>query len=160
MISYVFSSNLTRSQTQMERLTPELFKEISPEIQKYHLEKALVKLRRRQVTLMHALVSRYYEVVQQDGLTDIFHMNTCIRTFTYGILEHVENIHHPNLQQQVNPIKMQELLLDCIDCIEKLSKYSNTSIFAMPMFHFIQQFGKFQKDLKEKFSITWIPISI
>ena len=44
MKSYIFSSNLTRSQTQMERLTPELFRKISPEIQKYHLEKALVKL--------------------------------------------------------------------------------------------------------------------
>ena len=109
---------------------------------------------------MHALISRYYEVVQQDGLTDIFHMNTCIRAFTYGVLEHVEHIHHPYLQQQMNLIKMQELLSDCIDCIEKLSKYSSTKTVAMPMFHFIQQFGRFQKDLKEKFSITWIPIPI
>ena len=143
----------------MERLTPELFMEISPEIQNYHLEKALVKLRRRQVTLMHALVPRYREVVQQGNLEDIFHMNTCIRAFTYGVLEHVEHTRHPYLQQPMNLIKMQELLLDCIDCIEKLSKYSSIKTVAMPMFYFIQQFGKFQKDLKEKFTISWIPIS-
>ena len=143
----------------MERLTPELFMEISPEMQNYHLEKALVKLRRRQVTLMHALVPRYREVVQQGNLADIFHMNTCIRVFTDGVLEHVEHTHHPYLHQPMNLIKMQELLLDCIDCIEKLSKYSSIKTVAIPMFYFIQQFAKFQKDLKEKFAISWIPIS-
>ena len=109
---------------------------------------------------MHALISKYYEVVQQDGLTDIFHMNTCIRAFTYSVLENVTNTQHPYLQQQMDLIKLQQILMDCIDCLEQLLKHPKTEAVVIHMFYFIQQYGKFQKDLKEKFSITWIPIPI
>ena len=143
----------------MERLTPELFIQTPLEIQRYHLNKALIKLRRRQVTLMHVLVSRYCEVVQQDGLTDIFHMNTCIRAFTYGVLHGISNTQHPYLQQPVNVIRLQRILMDCIDCLEQLLKHPKPETVVMHMFYFLQQYGKSQKNLKERFSITWISIS-
>ena len=54
---------MTVNQTGMERLSPELFIQMSEEAQTYHVNKALNKLRGRQITLAHASTPIYHEVL-------------------------------------------------------------------------------------------------
>ena len=90
----------------MERLPLQLFLQASREIQNYHINKALTKIRRRQITLAHVLVSKYQQLVQQNGLQDVFNMNTHIRTITYTVFEGIKFVQHPYQQQPMNPIKL------------------------------------------------------
>ena len=149
---------MTQNKTGMERLPLQLFLQASREIQNYHINKALTKIRRRQITLAHVLVSKYQQLVQQNGLQDVFNMNTHIRTITYAVFEGIRFVQHPYQQQPMNPIKLREVLMDCVDCIEKLMNYEKNETMLNLMFHFTQQIGHQQKRFREAYSISWIPI--
>ena len=138
-------------QTGMERLSPELFIQMSEEIQIYHVNKALNKLHRRQITFTRTLAPRYHEVLFQDKLKDVFYMITYIRNFVHDVFEQIEIAQHPYIQQTMDPVKFREILVDCTDCIEKILQYKKNKTTLNLLFHFIQQFGQFQKKLKENF---------
>ena len=157
MIKLLFSSNMAVNQTGMERLSLELFIQMSKEIQTYHVNKALNKLCRRQITLTHILAPRYHEVLFQDKLKDVFYMSTYIRNFVHDVFEQIEIAQHPYIQQTMGPVKFREIL---VDCIEKILQYKKNKTTLNLQFHFIQQFGQFQKKLKEKFSISWLPMQV
>ena len=78
---------MTVNKTGMERLPLELFIQMSEEAQTYHVNKALNKLRRRQITLTHTLTPRYHNVLFQDKLKDVFYMSTYIRNFVHDVFE-------------------------------------------------------------------------
>ena len=104
------------------------------------------------------MVSKYQQLVQQNGLQDVFNMNTHIRTITYAVFEGIRFVQHPYQQQPMNPIKLREVLMDCVDCIEKLMNYEKNETMLNLMFHFTQQIGHQQKRFREAYSISWIPI--
>ena len=85
-------------------------------------------------------------------------MNTHIRTVTYAVFEGIRFVQHPYQQQPMNPIKLQEVLMDCVDCIEKLMNYEKNETMLNLMFHFTQKIGHQQKQFREAYSISWIPI--
>ena len=151
---------MTVNQTGMERLSPELFIQMSEETQTYHVNKALNKLRRRQITLTHTLTPRYHEVLFHDKLKDVFYMNTYIRNFVHDVFEQIQIAPHPYIQQTIDSVKFHEILVDCTDCIESILQYKKNKTTLNLLFQFIQQFGQFQKKLKEKFSISWLPMQV
>ena len=148
------------NQTGMERLSPELFIQMSEETQIYHVNKALNKLCRRQITLTHALAQKYYEVLFQDRLKDVFYMNTYIQINVYDVFEQIKVAQHPYIQQTMHPVKFCEIFVDCTDCIEKIKDHKKNKTTFNLLFHLIQQFGQFLKKLKEEFSISWLPMQV
>ena len=100
---------MTVNQTEMERLSPKLFIQMSEEIQIYHVNKALNKLHRRQITLTNILTPRYHEVLFHDKLKNVFYMRTYIRNFIHNIFEQIEIAQHPYIQQTINLDKFREI---------------------------------------------------
>ena len=139
---------MTTNQTEMERMSIDLFMQKSEKTQIYHVNKALEKLRRRQITLTHALTTKYQEVMFHNSLKDVFYMNTYIRAFVQDICESNEVTQHPYIQMLMNPIRFREVLMDTTNCIEKMLNYNKSSVILNSIFHFIQQFGQLQKDLR------------
>ena len=149
---------MTTNQTWMERMSIELFMQKSEKTQIYHVDKALNKLRRRQITLTHVLTIKYQEVMFHNSLKDVFYMNTYIRAFVQDICENNEVTQHPYTQKLMNPIRFREVLTDTTNYIEKMLNCKKSSVTLNSIFHFIQQFGQLQKGLKDKYSVSWIPI--
>ena len=149
---------MTTNQTGMERMSIDLFMQKSEKTQIYHVNKVLEKLRRRQITLTHALTTKYQEVMFHNSLKDVFYMNTYIRAFVQDIFETDEVTQHPYIQMLMNPIRFREVLTDTTNCIEKMLNYNKSSVILNSIFHFIQQFGQLQKRLKDKYSVSWIPL--
>ena len=149
---------MTTNQTGMERMSIELFMQKSEKAQIFHVNKALNKLRRRQITLTHVLTTKYQEVMFHNSLKDVFYMNTYIRAFVQDICENNEVTQHPYTQMLMNPIRFREVLMDTTNYIEKMLDYKKSSVILNSIFHFVQQFGQLQKKLKEKYSVSWIPM--
>ena len=149
---------MTTNQTGMERMSIDLFMQKSEKTQIYHVNKALEKLRRRQITLTHVLTAKYQEVMFYNSLKDVFYMNTYIRAFVQDICENNEVTQHPYIQMLMNPNRFREVLMDTTNCIEKMLNYNKSSVILNSIFHFIQQFGQLQKRLKDKYSVSWIPL--
>ena len=149
---------MTTNQTGMERMTIDLFMQKSEETQIYHVNKALGKLRRRQITLTHALTTKYQEVMFHNSLKDVLYINTYIRAFVQDICENNEVTQHPYTQMLMNPIRFREILMDTTNCIEEMLQCDKSSVILHSIFHFIQQFGQLQKELKDKHSVSWIPL--
>ena len=85
-------------------------------------------------------------------------MNTYIRAFVQDICENNEVTQHPYTQMLMNPIRFREVLMDTTNCIEEMLQCDKSSETLNPIFHFIQQFGQLQKRLKDKHSVSWIPL--
>ena len=149
---------MTTNQTAMERMSVEMFMQKSEKTQIYHVDKALNKLRRRQITLTHILTAKYQEVMFHNSLKDVFYMNTYIRAFVQDICENNEVTQHPYIQMLMNPIRFREVLMDTTNYIEKMLDCKKSSVILNSIFHFVQQFGQLQKGLKEKYSVSWIPV--
>ena len=95
---------MTMNQTGMERLSPQLFVQMSEETQIYHVNKALNKLRRRQITVTHTLAPRYHEVLFHDKLKEVFYMNTYIQSFVYDVFQQTKVAKHPYTQQTMDSV--------------------------------------------------------
>ena len=149
---------MTTNQTGMKRMSVEMFMQKSEKTQIYHVDKALNKLRRRQITLTHVLTTKYQQVMFHNNLKDVFYMNTYVRAFVQDICENNEVTQHPYIQMLMNPIRFREVLMDTTNYLEKMLNCKKSSVILNSIFHFIQQFSELQKELKEKYSVCWVPI--
>ena len=93
-------------------------------------------------------------------------MSTYIQNFVHDAFEQIEIARHPYTQQTMGSVKFHESLVNCTDCIESILYYKKNKITLNLLFHFIQQFGQFQKKLKKKtifhkagYLCKWIMIS-
>ena len=126
---------------------------MSEEIQIYHVNKALNKLRRRQITLTHTLSPRYHEVLFQDKLKDVFYMNTYIRNFVHDVFEQIEIARHPYILQPMDSIKFHEILVDSHRLYRKditIQEKQDNIKLVVPFYR--SNLDSTRKKLKEKFS--------